>query len=34
MDKLVDDGYTMNASSAGRRLRWSICAMLLYATIP
>jgi hypothetical protein len=29
MDKLVDDGYTMNANS-----RWSICAMLFSATIP
>jgi hypothetical protein len=34
MDKLVDDGYTMNANSAGGHLRWSIGAMLFYATIP
>jgi hypothetical protein len=34
MDKLVDDGYTMNANSAGGQLRWSIRAMLFYATIP
>ena len=34
MDKLVNDGYTMNANSAGGHLRWSIRAMLLYATIP
>ena len=34
MDKLVDDGYTMNANSSGRHLRWSICAILFYATIP
>jgi hypothetical protein len=34
MDKLVDDGYTMNANRAGGHLRWSIGAMLFYATIP
>lgn len=30
MDKLVDDGCTMNANSAGGHLRWSVCAMLFY----
>ena len=34
MDKPVDDGYAMNANSAGGHLRWSICAILFYATIP